>query len=59
MTLDMRLGAKDNSDSSWKEIARSTEQREYNCKQVLIDLCLEDRKFEITWYAVYHFSLLG
>ncbi|CAB4017950.1 wntless homolog, partial [Paramuricea clavata] len=33
VTLDMRLGARDNSDKSWKEIAKSREQREHNCKK--------------------------
>lgn len=33
VTLDMRLGARDNSDRSWKELAKSREQREHNCKK--------------------------
>ena len=40
MTMDMRLGGKDNSDSSWKEIARSTEQREHHCRQVVMACAL-------------------
>lgn len=36
VTVDFRLGAKDKSDSSWKEIAKSREQRDHNCREVAI-----------------------
>jgi hypothetical protein len=34
VTMNMRLGAKNKYDNSWKQIAKSTEQREHNCKEV-------------------------
>ena len=34
VTMDLRLGARDKYDSSWKEIAKAREQREHKCTQV-------------------------
>ena len=33
VTMDMRLAARDKYDNSWKKIAKSTEQREHNCRE--------------------------
>ena len=39
----MRLGARDKYDSSWKEIAKATVQREHICREVQISLARRDR----------------
>ncbi|XP_028394736.1 protein wntless homolog A-like [Dendronephthya gigantea] len=33
VTMDMRLGARDKTDSSWKQLAKSREQRDHTCEQ--------------------------